>query len=221
MYSYKKPEAEIRLRYQKNVELGLVLSLTIITLVFMFSKRLEFDVEVTAPPPDSLIVEEIPITQQVRRPPPPARPSIPVEDPDVDVEEDLAFSDFDEIDWSMEAPPPPPTSIEEEVVDFFAVEQAPQMSGGVQALYRYLQENDMYPDMARQAGIEGDVIIQFIVDTDGHPIDVVVSAERPEGLGFGELGVQAIQAQMFSPGFQRDRPVRVRMQQVIRFRLSN
>lgn len=220
MYSYKKPEAEIRLKYPKYVEFGLVMALLIITLTFLFSKQFRFEGEVREAPPDSIVVEEIPVTQQVRRPPPPARPSIPVEDPDVDVEDDLAFEDITDIDWMAEAPPPPPTSIEEEVVDFFAVEQAPQMQGGTEALYRYMQENNMYPEMARNASIEGDVIVQFVVNTEGKPIDLVVAQERPQGLGFGEVAMEAIAAQTFSPGYQRDRPVSVRMQQVIRFRLQ-
>ncbi|MBD3165425.1 TonB family protein [bacterium] len=219
MYSYKKPEAEVRLRYPKYVELGLLISLLVLTVIFLFSKRFEIEGEAKKPPPDSLIVEEIPITQQVKRPPPPARPSIPVEDPEVDIEDDIAFEDIDEIDWSVEAPPPPP-SIEEEVVDFFAVESPPQMQGGSQALYEYMSKNEMYPDMARQAGIEGDVIVQFIVGADGKPKDVTVAQERPQGLGFGEVATKAILAMEFKPGYQRDKPVAVRMQQVIRFRLQ-
>jgi protein TonB len=219
MLSYKKPEAEIRLLYPRLVDYGLIAALVLITLIFMISKRFETTVTIEEREEVVLETEEIPITQQVKRPPPPARPSIPVEDPEVDVEDDLAFEDIDEIDWTVEAPPPPP-SVDEEVVEFFLVEEPPTINGGVQALYQYLSRNNLYPEMARKAQIEGDVIIQFIVGETGEPRDVTVVQERPAGLGFGEAGAKAIKAMKFSPGFQRDKPVAVRMQQVIRFRLE-
>jgi protein TonB len=219
MLSWKHPEAEYRLLYPKLVDYGMIASLAFITLVFLFSKNFENKIVIQRAEEVVLQTEEIPITQQVKRPPPPARPSIPVEDPEMDAEEDLAFEDIDEIDWSIEAPPPPP-NVEDEVVEFFLVEEPPQMQGGVQALYDYLSRNNLYPEMARKAQIEGDVIIQFVVGESGIPEHVTVLQERPAGLGFGEAGTKAIKAMRFSPGYQRDKPVRVRMQQVIRFRLE-
>ncbi|MCB2212906.1 energy transducer TonB [bacterium] len=219
MLSYKQPEAEVRLRYPKLVELGLVISLLIVIVVFLVSKRLDQDVTVRQAEEVVLETEEIPITKQVKRPPPPARPTIPIEDPEVDIEADLAFEDIDDIDWTMDAPPPPP-SVEEEIVEFFLVEEPPQIVGGTQALYEYMKKNNLYPEMAQNAQIEGDVIIEFIVDTNGNPTGVIVKQERPQGLGFGEAGVKAISAMKFTPGMQRDRAVQVRMQQPIRFRLQ-
>jgi len=106
------------------------------------------------------------------------------------------------------------------VVEFFLVEEPPQIKGGLQALYDYLAKHDLYPEMARRAQINGDVIIGFVVDTKGMPTNVNVIAERPAGLGFGEAGMQAIKAMKFTPGYQRDRAVPVRMQQPLKFRLE-
>ena len=219
MMSYKKPEAETRLLYPKLVELGTIISLLIVIVFFLASKKFEKKVQLRKAEEVVLQTEEIPITQQVKRPPPPARPTIPVEDPEVDAEDDLAFEDIDEIDWSIEAPPRPENAAEE-VVEFFLVEEPPQIKGGVQALYDYLAKNNLYPEMARKAQIEGDAIIGFVVDANGNPTEVKVLQERPAGLGFGEAGVKAIKAMKFSPGYQRDRPVPVRMQQVLHFRLE-
>ena len=94
------------------------------------------------------------------------------------------------------------------------------MIGGAQALYNYLSKNNLYPEMALKAQITGDVIIRFVVNKVGKPVDVQVFQERPAGLGFGEAGVKAIRAMKFKPGYQRDRPVNVKMQQAIRFRLE-
>jgi len=219
MMSYKKPEAETRLLYPKLVELGTIISLLIVIVFFLASKKFDKKVQLRKAEEVVLQTEEIPITQQVKRPPPPARPTIPVEDPEVDAEDDLAFEDIDEIDWSIEAPPRPENAAEE-VVEFFLVEEPPQIKGGVQALYDYLAKNNLYPEMARKAQIEGDAIIGFVVDANGNPTEVKVLQERPAGLGFGEAGVKAIKAMKFSPGYQRDRPVPVRMQQVLHFRLE-
>lgn len=219
MLSYKKPEAEVRLLYPKLVEIGTIGALVLLIIVFLVSKRIDTKVELGTTEDVVLETEEIPITQQVKRPPPPARPSIPVEDPDVSEEEDLAFEDIDEIDWSLEAPPPPPPA-EETIVDFFAVEEPPKIIGGSKALYDYLQKHNLYPEMALKAQITGAVIIVFVVDEKGNPTDVQVLQEKPAGLGFGEAGVTAIKAMKFSPGYQRDKPVKVKMQQVIRFTLE-
>ena len=61
---------------------------------------------------------------------------------------------------------------------------------------------------------------QFIVGETGKPEAVTIAQERPAGLGFGDAAKKAIQAMTFSPGYQRDKPVKVRMQQVIHFRLE-
>lgn len=219
MLSYKKPEAEVRLLYPKLVELGAIGAFLILSIIFIVSKQVTSEVIFDTVEEVVLETEEIPITQQVKRPPPPARPSIPIEDPDVSEEDDLAFDDIDDVDWSIEAPPPPPPA-EEEIVDFFAVEEPPQIIGGSAALYDYLAKNNLYPEMALKAQITGDVIIVFIVDEKGNPTNVEVFQERPAGLGFGEAGVKALSAQKFTPGYQRDKPVKVKMQQVIRFRLE-
>lgn len=219
MLSYKKPEAETRLIYPKVLELGAIIALLIVIGVFLASKRIENKVVLEKVEEVVLETEEVPVTQQVKRPPPPARPTIPVEDPEVDVEEDIAFEDIDEINFLEEAPPPPP-SAEEEVVEFFAVEEKPEIVGGSSTLYKYLRDHNLYPEMARKAQINGDVIIVFVVGSDGSPRDVTVQAERPAGLGFGEAGVKAISAMKFKPGYQRDRAVAVKMQQVIKFRLE-
>jgi protein TonB len=219
MLSYKVPEAETRLLYPKLVEYGLIAALSLIIIVFLTSKKLEKTITIRTMEDVVLETEEIPVTQQVKRPPPPARPTIPVEDPEVDAEDDLAFEDIDEIDWTVEAPPRP-ENVAEEIVEFFLVEEPPNIKGGLKALYDYLAKNDLYPEMARKASINGDVIIGFVVDTKGNPTDVHVVAERPAGLGFGEAGMKAIQAMKFSPGYQRDRAVAVRMQQPLKFRLE-
>ena len=63
---------------------------------------------------------------------------------------------------------------EEEDVVFTVVEKMPEFPGGQQALFKYLSENVTYPVIAKENGIQGRVICQFVVNRDGSIIDVEV-----------------------------------------------
>jgi TonB family protein len=97
---------------------------------------------------------------------------------------------------------------------FAAVEQMPEMIGGQMAFYDALR----YPETARRAGIQGRVIIQFVVDEDGSVINPRVL--RGIGGGADEAAVEAITQMKFTPGTQLGQPVKVRMTQPVVFRLQ-
>ena len=211
------PKYDLKLQYPKVLELSLIITLLIISIVLISSKKLELKQEIQRVDQVIIKAEDIPITQQVKRPPPPARPSIPVESDDPELDEDITI---DDVEWDITDEPPPPPPPPDEVVDFFAVEVQPELIGGAQAIYDYITKNDLYPEMAKLAGMNGDVIIRFIVGADGLPRNITVFQEKPKGLGFGEAGVEAMRHMKFKPGKQRDRFVAVNMQQVIRFRIK-
>lgn len=214
----KNPKADLRLQYPKVVEAALAITLLLMTVVFVSSKQFEMKSKHIRVKEAVIKVEDIPITQQIKRPPPPARPTIPIESDDPDIAEDLTI---DDTEWNVtDEPPPPPPSDEGDIVDFFAVEQKPELIGGSKAIYDYIKSHNLFPKMAQQAGVGGVCIIRFIVDETGKPTHVQVFQERPEGLGFGEAGVKAISAMKFKPGRQRDRYVKVPMQQVIQFKVQ-
>ena len=217
MKHMKDPKYDLKLQYKKTLELSLVITLLAVAVVLLAFKKFELKQELVKPDQKELTAEDIPITQQVKRPPPPARPSIPVESDDPEIDEDITI---DDVEWEIGDEPPPPPPPPEETVDFFAVEEKPELIGGAQAILDYINRNDLYPEMARAAGINGDVIIQFIVGPDGNPRNIRVAQEKPEKLGFGEAGVEAMKHMKFKPGKQRDRYVSVSMQQVIRFRIK-
>ena len=78
-----------------------------------------------------------------------------------------------------------------------------------------------YPDIAKKSGLEGAVIVEFVIDTTGDvlPGSAKIVAARPEGI-FEEAALNAIYKWKFSPGQQRDRKVRVRWRQPIKFTLK-
>jgi TonB family protein len=100
--------------------------------------------------------------------------------------------------------------------DFFVVvEEMPKLKGGMAGIHAKLE----YPEMARRAGIEGRVTVQFIVNEQGN----VENAEVVRGIGAGcdEQALKVIKEAQFTPGVQRGRPVRVQYALSLNFRLEN
>lgn len=103
---------------------------------------------------------------------------------------------------------------------FVAVEHMPEFPGGTQALLRYLRSHIQYPEIARELGIEGRVVVQFVIHKDGS----ISSVEVVRGVApvLDEEAIRVVQAMPpWKPGRQRDRAVPVRYAIPINFRLSS
>ncbi len=98
---------------------------------------------------------------------------------------------------------------------FVVVEQMPVLIGGM----GNLQKQVKYPETARQAGIEGTVIVQFIVSETGSVINPKVI--RGIGGGCDEAAIEAVKKVTFEPGSQRGVPVPVQFSLPIVFRLQD
>jgi len=205
----KKPKVDLRNYYMLFLELGLVAAL----LVFIVATKVDFvsgETEINLPNEQEVTqMEEIVQTKQQEKPPPPPRPQVPVEVPNSEVIEDQdidldAEIDFDE-PMDMPAPPPEKKVEEENEEDFFiAVEQMPKLKGSLGDLQKQLK----YPQRAQAAGIEGRVIVQFIVNEEGEVEDPKVI--RGIGGGWDEEALRVAKKAKFEPGRQRGNPVRVR-----------
>ena len=110
-----------------------------------------------------------------------------------------------------EAPPPPPPASEKDVFD--VAEVMPEIVGGLGAL----QARVVYPEAASEAGVEGRVFVQFIVEPDGTPSALTV-VRSPSAL-LSAAAAEAVRQTRFVPGRQRGRAVRVRMMLPVTFRL--
>ena len=210
----KSPQYDLKLKYQRTVEVSLIISLMLIASLFIASKKIDYTrVEIAPPVITELEAVDIPITEQRERLPEPARPKIPYADDNPDLPDDVTIPIND--NWKIPLELPPLMEIKD--VDFFAVEVKPVLIGGEEAILSYIIENDLYPEMARVAGVGGKVIIEFTVNPKGIPVNISVFQERPADLGFGKAGIEAIQNMRFKPGKQRDKAVPVRMKQTIIF----
>lgn len=175
---------------------------------------------------DMLIIEEedIPITRQETPPPPPPPMStelVIVED-DVEIEEefivDVEATITTEVREFVQVRVAQEEEISEEVI-FTVVEEWPSFPGGEEARLRFLSENIRYPQMAREAGIQGTVFITFVVERNGSVTDVRVV--RGIGGGCDEEAVRVVRNMpRWTPGRQRGQPVRVQFTMPIRFVLN-
>ena len=229
----KSPEADLRRRHPRYQQIGLALSLGLVVLAFTVPVEPSDPPAVVAEANEPFVLEPIPPTlPPAPPPPPPPAPPPPVEIPaDQEVAEDI-LDDF-VLDPeaaqpisptapeapvvtapSLDAPPEPPVAVEDSQDEVFEVaEVQPELIGGLEGL----QSRVEYPEFARRAGIEGQVVVQFVVDERGNVVDPVV-LRSPNDL-LSEAAVKAVQESRFTPGQQRGRPVKVRFAVPVTFRL--
>ena len=95
------------------------------------------------------------------------------------------------------------------------VDDMPQLIGGLQGL----QDRLVYPQVAKDAGIEGQVVVQFIVNEQGRVEDPVVLRSPDDVLS--EAALAAVRESRFEPGRTGGEAVKVRFAVPITFRLPN
>ncbi len=215
----KTEKANLRQRYPMYVQLGLIGALGLLILAFNIDLRGNETMEIIMPEQEVVQMEEIQQTKQIVKPPPPPRPPVPVEVPDDEILEDDEL-DLDaslDIDEVMDLPPPPPPADDEEDAEpeiFVIVETMPELIGGLAAIQKQIK----YPPIAKKAGVEGRVIVQFVVNEQGNVVDPVVV--RGIGAGCDEEALRAVSQAKFKPGKQRGKPVKVKMSLPITFKLK-
>ena len=124
-------------------------------------------------------------------------------------------------------PPPPPSQdsgpmILKEVNNkvFDVVEVQPSFPGGVSALMAWLGENIQYPKVAEENGIQGRVVVSFVVEKDGSVSDVKVTRGVDPSLDKEALRVVSSMPN-WNPGMQDGEPVRVKYNLPLTFKLDN
>lgn len=209
----KAPEADLRRSYNKVLGYCTLITFVVHTAVAVIFPT--FEASASDRKKKQIIIEnvDIPETQQIKRPPPPPRPAVPIETESDDVPDDVTIesTDLDFDDAMVDMPPPPPPGSgeeEEEILEFYMVEQKPELVHSV---------NPVYPEIARKAGLNGKVFLKFLVDKTGRVSNVTVL--RGQEI-FRQAAIDAILQFKFKPAQQNDRPVSVWMTQPISFRLN-
>lgn len=162
----------------------------------------------------TLILEnvDIHITVQPEKLIRPELPKIPIEseDPDFEGDETIVLTDLGEIpDWKPILTPPPPD------IPFVDYDEEPKPIGGYSAIMKRI----VYPEIAREFGIEGTVVIKAFVDKNGNVTDNIVIRGVPN-TGLNEAALSGIKKTKFIPAKQRDIVVGVWITITISFKLK-
>ena len=116
------------------------------------------------------------------------------------------------------AAPEPPKHVEETKV-FTVVEQMPMFPGGDAALMGYLRDNIHYPTVAAENGVQGRVVVGFVVERDGSITDVNILRSVDPSLDREAMRVVKSMPR-WTPGKQNGSAVRVKYQVPVTFRLQ-
>ena len=123
-------------------------------------------------------------------------------------------------DIAVAAPPPPPApkpEVSNKVFD--VVEEMPHFPGGPAALQAFLSSNTKYPVVAQENGVQGRVIVSFVVERDGSITDVRVVRSVDPSLD-REASRVVRSMPRWSPGKQNGSTVRVKYTVPVVFRLQ-
>ncbi len=113
---------------------------------------------------------------------------------------------------------PEPITIDEPL--FTSVENPPEFPGGIDAFYNFLAKNIKYPADSREKGIQGKVIIQFIVEQDGTLSALKVV--RGVATDIDQEALRVLQTSpKWTPGVQNGRAVRVQYNVPISFTMTD
>ena len=117
------------------------------------------------------------------------------------------------------AAPEPPKHVVEETKIFTVVEQMPMYPGGDAALMGYLRDNIHYPTVAAENGVQGRVVVGFVVERDGSITDVNILRSVDPSLDREAMRVVKSMPR-WTPGKQNGSAVRVKYQVPVTFRLQ-
>lgn len=211
--------------------LALVMLLTYVALEWRtYDKDNAFDYTLNV---EDQLDEEVPMTEQIKTPPPPPPPAAPevievVED-DKEVEETVIESTESTQDKVVEVKEIVVEEVDEDVdIPFAVIEDVPVFPGCEGAkdkracfnemMQKHIAKNFRYPEIAQEMGVQGRVNVMFVIQKDG-----TIGNVRMRG---PDKNLEAEAARIIgklptmTPGKQRGRAVRVPFSIPITFKLQ-
>lgn len=195
----------------------------------------DIDPATPPPPPPPPITPPPPVHATITFVPPVVLQDNDVPDEDPPAQDDLVASNVDisnkDVAGDGDAPPIDidPTEFknvivshakpEEEPLESYAVNKLPSFPGGDRDLMAYLAKNIDYPTLAKEANIEGVVVLGFVVGKDGSIKDINIMKDIGGGCGKEALRVVR-EMPRWSPGEANGHAVKVRFTLPVRFKLQ-
>lgn len=224
----KSPKADLNNKRGLLLEIGLVVSLLLVIGAFSYTpeeKRIE-KVDLQAPIVEEQIVE---ITRQDQKPPETPRKVevkviadlLQVVTNDTKITTEVDFTEFDEdVDVVQTV-----GVVEEEVVEedqpFLIAETMPSFQGGDLNTFRaWVQQNVKFPQIALENGIQGRVVLSFVIEKDGRLTNIQVLQTPDRSLSEEAVRVLS-KSPKWTPGKQRNQVVRVKYTLPVDFRVQN
>lgn len=216
----KSEKASLENKRLLFTDIGFVVALIAIYFAFNWSST-EKEVATLETEVANVEVEDmVPITQETP-PPPEAAPKIPILSDQIDVVddnikvddnmfqnlEDDANSGVEIMDYIESAPEE--ETVEEEAIPFQLVEEKPSFNGGdANEFSKWVNSKLVYPEIAKENGVQGRVTLQFTVNADGTVSNVKVLRGVDSSLDKEAVRVVS-SSPKWKPGKQRDRAVKV------------
>lgn len=150
------------------------------------------------PPVERKQIVQQKITRKVPIPDPTPDEPEPIREPEPEILEPAPLPPDAEVLLGDPEPPPPSGPLLAGVGD---------VTNPVRIEATYVKPE--YPDLARQARLEGNVILQAVVTKDGTVQDVKVLRVDKPNLGFETAAVEAVKQWRYKPAMQNGRPVDV------------
>ena len=222
----KSPKADLNNKKGLFLEIGMILALLLTIGCFAYTQK-ERVVEIIET--NLTVVEEeiTDITTQDQKPPEPPKKvemqvlsdvlNVVTNDTKIETEFDFTeFSDDIEIVQNIEV-------VEEVVEDdapFIIAEEMPKFQGGDLMKFRsWVQGKLKYPQIAQENGISGKVTLTFVIERDGTLTNIQVMQSPDRSLA--DEAVRVLQSSpKWTPGKQRNAPVRVRYTLPVEFRIQ-
>ena len=214
----KSEKANLENKKLLFVEIGLIISLLIVYIAFEWTSK-ETNMSMLEDNTEVLIEEEIISTNMETPPPPPAAPKIPVlsdqidiVDDEIELEDDMFMNLEDDASLGVEIMDYVEVEeevVEEEAIPFQLVEEKPSFQGGdANQFSKWVNSRLVYPEIAKENGVQGRVTLQFTVEKDGTVTKVKVLRGVDPSLDKEAVRVVSMSPK-WKPGKQRDRAVPV------------
>ena len=218
----KSPKANLENKKFMFMEIGLIVALLMVLGAFEWSTT-ETSVSILEEEVAVVIEEEqVPITQEEQLPPPevPKEPVmsdvIDIVDDDIKVEDNFLISTEDDASLGVEIKDYVVEQQEEEVVEeeevpFAVVEQKPKFQGKDPnpGFTKWVFSKIVYPEIAKENGVQGRVTLQFTIDVDGSVKNVKVLRGVDSSLDKEAVRVVS-SSPKWEPGKQRNKAVKVK-----------